>query len=71
MQEIAETQNLEFKHNWRDEHLKEYQQISNVSKRTATDDLEELVQRDALEKIGTHGWRIFYKIKKAIIGQIR
>jgi len=42
---------------------KEYQSINNVSKRTATNDLTELVDRfKILNKIGTSGAGIYYKI---------
>lgn len=49
---------------------KEYQGLNNVSKRTVTNDLEELVQKNLVEKIGTRGKGTFYKIKRAAIGQI-
>ena len=48
---------------------KEYQELLDVSKRTATNDLEELVQKNLLEKIGTRGKGTFYKIKGATIEQ--
>jgi len=41
-----------------------------VSKRTATNDLDALVQKNIFEKIGTRGKGKFYIIKRAIIGQI-
>ncbi|PIP12558.1 MAG: transcriptional regulator [bacterium (Candidatus Stahlbacteria) CG23_combo_of_CG06-09_8_20_14_all_40_9] len=49
---------------------KEYQELFDVSKRTVTNDLEELVQKNLFEKIGTRGKGTFYKIKRASIGQI-
>ena len=49
---------------------KECQELNDVSKRTVTNDLEELVQKNLLEKIGTRGRGTFYKIKRAAIGQI-
>jgi ATP-dependent DNA helicase RecG len=42
----------------------EYQELFNVSKRTATNDLEELLQKGLFEKIGIHGRGIFYQIEK-------
>jgi ATP-dependent DNA helicase RecG len=42
----------------------EYQESFDVSKRTATNDLEELAQKGLFEKIGTHGRGIFYQIEK-------
>lgn len=48
---------------------KEYQELYRVSKRTATNDLDELMQKNVFEKIGTRGKGTFYKIKRAIIGQ--
>ena len=47
---------------------KEYQEMFNVSKRTVTNDLEELVQKRLLEKVGTRGRGTFYKMNWAIIG---
>ncbi len=42
---------------------KEYQSINNVSKRTATNDLRELVEKfKILNKVGTSGAGIYYKI---------
>ncbi len=42
---------------------KEYQSINNVSKRTATNDLTELVDKfKILNKIGTSGAGIYYKL---------
>ena len=42
---------------------KEYQSINNVSKRTATNDLTELVEKfKILNKIGTSGAGIYYKL---------
>jgi len=49
---------------------KEYQSLYNVSKRTATNDLDEIVQKKIFEKVGTRGKGTFYTIKRAIIGQI-
>lgn len=49
---------------------KEYQELLDVSKRTATNDMEELVQKKLFEKIGTRGKGTFYKIKRAVIGHI-
>lgn len=49
---------------------KEYQELNDVSKRTVTNDLEELVQKNLVEKIGTRGKGTFYKIKRVAIGQI-
>jgi ATP-dependent DNA helicase RecG len=49
---------------------KEYQNLYKVSKRTATNDLDTLVQKNVFEKIGTKGKGTFYIIKRAIIGQI-
>jgi ATP-dependent DNA helicase RecG len=49
---------------------KEYQEFCKVSKRTATNDLDKLVQKNVFEKIGTRGKGTFYIIKGAIIGQI-
>ena len=46
----------------------EYQKLFNVFKRTATNDLEELVKKGLLEKKGTCGRGTFYKIIRAIIG---
>jgi len=49
----------------------EFQRVLGVSKRTATNDLENLVQKDVLEKVGTRGKGTFYKMKKgATNGQI-
>jgi hypothetical protein len=42
----------------------EYQGLFEVSKRTATNDLYELVQKGLFEKTGTRGRGTFYKIKK-------
>ena len=42
----------------------EFQKLLNVSKRTATNDLEDLVQRHLFEKVGTRGRGTFYKLKK-------
>lgn len=42
----------------------EYQKLLNVSKRTATNDLEKLVQKLLLKKIGKQGRGIFYQIEK-------
>jgi len=42
---------------------KEYQELYKVSKRTATNDLDSLVQKDIFEKIGTRGKGTFYIIK--------
>jgi len=47
---------------------KEYQNLYKVSKRTATNDLDALVQKNVFEKIGTKGKGTFYIIKRAIIG---
>ena len=49
---------------------KKYQSLYNVSKRTATNDLDEIVQKKIFEKVGTRGKGTFYIIKRAIIGQI-
>ena len=49
---------------------KEYQELFNVSKRTVTNDLDQLLKKNLVEKIGTRGKGTFYKIKRAIIGQI-
>ena len=49
---------------------KEYQDITGISKRTATDDLEELVNEGIFIKIGTRGQGTYYELKKAKIGQI-
>jgi ATP-dependent DNA helicase RecG len=48
----------------------EYQEIFKVSKRTATNDLDKLVQNNLFEKVGTKGKGTFYAIKGVIIGQI-
>jgi len=50
---------------------KEYQLLYNVSKRTATNDLDEIVQKKIFEKVGTRGKGTFHIIKRAIIGQRR
>ena len=42
----------------------EYQGLFEVSKRTATNDLYELVQKSLFEKTGTRGRGTFYEIKK-------
>ncbi|MEA1946524.1 MAG: ATP-binding protein [Thermodesulfobacteriota bacterium] len=42
----------------------EYQGLVEVSKRTATNDLDELVQKGLFEKTGTRGRGTFYEIKK-------
>jgi ATP-dependent DNA helicase RecG len=42
----------------------EFQKLLNVSKRTATNDLEDLAQRDLFEKVGTRGRGTFYKLRK-------
>jgi len=47
---------------------KDYRELFDVSKRTVTNDLEELVQKNLFEKIGTRGKGTFYKIKRAPIG---
>ena len=49
---------------------KEYQELYKVSKRTATNDLDGLMQRNIFEKVGTRGRGTSYIIKRAIIGQI-
>ena len=41
----------------------EYQDLLSVSKRTASNDLKELVEKDVLEKIGTRGRGTLYKLK--------
>lgn len=41
----------------------EYQDSLSVSKRTASNDLKELVEKDVLEKIGTRGRGTLYKLK--------
>ena len=48
---------------------KDYRELFDVSKRTVTNDLEELVQKNLFEKIGTRCKGTFYKIKRAPIGQ--
>jgi len=48
----------------------EFQKLLNVSKRTATNDLEDLVKRQLFEKVGTRGRGTSYKLKRAVIGQI-
>jgi ATP-dependent DNA helicase RecG len=48
---------------------KECRDLTRVSKRTVTNDLEELAQKKIFEKIGTRGKGTFYKIKRATIGQ--
>lgn len=49
----------------------DYQKNLNISKRTATNDLDDLLKKGLFEKTGTRGRGTFYKIKKrAIIGQI-
>ena len=40
----------------------EYQTINSVSKRTATNDLTELVSKSLLKKIGTSGSNIWYEV---------
>lgn len=47
----------------------EYQNIVSVSKRTATNDLDDLVKHGIFEKIGTRGKGTAYQFKKSI-GQI-
>jgi ATP-dependent DNA helicase RecG len=42
----------------------EFQKLLNVSKRTATNDLEDLVKRELFEKVGTRGRGTFYRLKK-------
>ncbi len=42
----------------------EFQKLLNVSKRTATNDLEDLAQKDLFEKVGTRGRGTFYKLRK-------
>ncbi len=42
----------------------EYQGLFEVSKRTATNDLDELVQKGLFEKTGTRGRGTVYEIKK-------
>jgi ATP-dependent DNA helicase RecG len=42
----------------------EFQKLLNVSKRTATNDLEDMVRKGLFEKVGTRGKGTFYKIKK-------
>ncbi len=41
----------------------ECQKLLEISKRTATNDLDELVQKGLFEKTGTRGPRTYYKIK--------
>jgi ATP-dependent DNA helicase RecG len=41
----------------------EYQDLLSASKRTASNDLKELVENNLLEKIGTRGRGTFYKLK--------
>ena len=40
----------------------EYQTLNSVSKRTATNDLTDLVSQSILRKIGTSGSNIWYKV---------
>ena len=42
----------------------EFQKLLNVSKRTATNHLEDLVKRQLFEKVGTRGRGTFYRLKK-------
>ena len=42
----------------------EFQKLLNVSKRTVTNDLEDLVKRQLFEKVGTRGRGTFYKPQK-------
>lgn len=49
---------------------KKYQLLCNVSKRTSTNDLDEIVQKKIFEKVGTRGKGTFYIIRRATIGQI-
>ena len=50
---------------------RDYQTLCSVSKRTSTNDLENLVEKGLFEKVGTRGKGTFYKIKKkGIYGQI-
>ena len=47
-----------------------YQELNEVSKRTATTELTELVEKfDLFERKGTSGSNIFYKIRTTIVGQ--
>lgn len=48
---------------------KEQQEITGISKWTATDDLEELVNKGIFIKIGTRGQGTYYELKRADIGQ--
>jgi ATP-dependent DNA helicase RecG len=53
----------------------EYQKLLNVSKRTSTNDLQLLVDKNLIEKTGTRGKGTYYRIKDsrefnwAMIGQ--
>lgn len=49
----------------------EYQKLFNVSKRTSTYDLDELVQKNLLQKTGKRGRGIFYQIKRGNNGAKR
>ncbi len=49
----------------------DYQKLNNISKRTATTELTELVEKFALlKREGTSGANIFYKLSGAIVGQV-
>ena len=43
---------------------REFQKHLNVSKRTATNDLEDLLKRQLFEKVGTRGRGTYYKLRK-------
>ncbi len=42
----------------------EFQKLFSVSKRTGTNDLEDLVKKHLFEKVGTRGRGTFYRLKK-------
>ncbi len=49
----------------------DYQKLNDVSKRTATTELTELVEKFTLfDRKGTSGSNIFYRISGAIVGQV-
>jgi ATP-dependent DNA helicase RecG len=49
----------------------DYQELNDISKRTATTELTELVEKFKLfDRKGTSGSNIFYKISGAIVGQV-
>jgi predicted HTH transcriptional regulator len=73
---LQESQTVEFKESWRDEHLKTleipdkvireailnsiYQELTGVSKRTATNDLAKLVKNLVFEKQGSSSKNVKY-----------